>query len=89
MTEERELIIPNKEGLHFRPILQFVDTAARFSARVTVHCGDRQADGRSPMELLTLVGTQGAKLKVIADGEDAAAAVAALSKLVESGFGEM
>ncbi len=43
---ERELVIPNKEGLHFRPIMKFVDTAQRFQAGVTVHCDDRQADGR-------------------------------------------
>ena len=32
---EREVVIPNKEGLHFRPIMQFVDTAQRFAADVT------------------------------------------------------
>ncbi len=89
MTEERDVVIPNKEGLHFRPIMQFVDTATRFGAHLTVHCQGRQADGRSAMELLMLVGTQGATLKIVANGEDAPAAVDALSKLVESGFGEM
>jgi phosphotransferase system HPr (HPr) family protein len=89
VTEEFEVTVPNKEGLHFRPILQFVDTVTRFGASVTVHCAGRQADGRSPMELLTLVATQGATLKIVATGDDATAAVTALRKLVESGFGEM
>ena len=85
---ERQVTIPNKEGLHFRPIMKFVDTAQRFQSGVTVHCEDRRADGRSPMEMLMLVATQGAIVRVVADGDDAEAALAALVSLVESGFGE-
>jgi len=86
---EREVVIPNKEGLHFRPIMQFVDVAQRFQAGVTVHCEDRVADGRSPMEMLMLVATQGSKVRVVAEGEDAQQLVDALVSLVESGFGEL
>ena len=89
MAVEREVIIPNKEGLHFRPIMQFVDLAQRFEAGVTVHCAERAADGRSPMEMLMLVATQGAKVRVVADGPDAEQLVTALAGLVESGFGEL
>ena len=85
---ERELVIPNKEGLHFRPIMQFVDAAARYKSRVTVHCEERQADGRSPMELLMLVATQGTKVRVVAQGDDASDMLETLATLVESGFGE-
>ena len=46
---EKETVIRNKEGLHFRPIMQFVDVAARFSAQVTVHCETQDADGTSPI----------------------------------------
>jgi phosphotransferase system HPr (HPr) family protein len=85
---EQEVVIRNKEGLHFRPIMQFVDTAQRFTAGVTVCCGDRTADGRSPMEMLMLVATQGSKVRVAAEGADAEQLVQALVRLVESGFGE-
>jgi len=85
---EREVVIPNREGLHFRPIMQFVDTAARFQALVTVHCQGRKADGRSPMELLMLVATQGCALRVIVEGQDAQEALAALIQLIEAGFNE-
>ncbi len=85
---ERETVIPNKEGLHFRPIMQFVDIASRFSAHVTVHCEDRDADGRSPMELLMLMATQGTKIKVAANGADAAEALEALVALIDAGFNE-
>jgi phosphotransferase system HPr (HPr) family protein len=85
---EREVVIPNKEGLHFRPIMQFVDTAQRFAADVTVKCEGREADGRSPMELLMLVATYGTKVHLVVDGSDAEAALEALAALIESGFGE-
>lgn len=85
---EREIVIPNKEGLHFRPIMQFVDIAQKYASGLTVHCEDRQADGRSPMEMLMLVATQGTKVRMVADGSDAEDLVKALVGLVESGFGE-
>lgn len=88
MASEREVVIANQEGLHFRPIMQFVDTAQRFTAQVTVHCGDRRADGRSPMEMLMLVATYGSTVRVVTEGADAEEALAALVRLIESGFGE-
>lgn len=89
MALEREVTIQNAEGLHFRPIMQLVETASRFNAQVRVQHNDRAADGRSPMELLMLIGTQGSKLRLIAEGEDACAALDALVELIESGFGEV
>jgi phosphotransferase system HPr (HPr) family protein len=89
VTIQREVVIANKEGLHFRPIMQFVDIAQRFGAQITVHCGDRQADGRSPMELLMLVATHGSTVRIVTDGADAQQALDALTTLVQAGFGEM
>lgn len=88
MALEKETVIPNKEGLHFRPIMQFVDVASRFCARVKVYCEDRIADACSPMELLMLMATRGTKVKVVAEGTDAAEALDALVALIESGFDE-
>lgn len=68
--------------------MQFVDMAAKFGSRVTVHCEDRQADGRSPMELLMLVATHGTKIRVVAEGPDAEPAANALVALIDSGFNE-
>jgi phosphocarrier protein HPr len=88
VAAEREVVIPNREGLHFRPIMQFVDASQRFTAQVTVHCGGRRADGRSPMELLMLVATHGTTVRIVTDGSDEQPALEALVRLIESGFGE-
>lgn len=85
---EREIEVRNKEGLHFRPIMCVVDEAGRFVARMVVANVDREADARSPMELLMLVATQGTKLRIRAEGDDEKEAVEALVALFESGFGE-
>lgn len=86
---EREVVIRNKEGLHFRPIMKLVDLASKYSARIQLQCEGRTADARSPMELLMLVATPGSKLKLIADGADAEQAVEAIRELIESGFHEI
>ncbi len=69
--------------------MQFVDIAQRFQSGLTVHCADRAADGRSPMEMLMLVATHGARVRMVANGADAEQLVDALVNLVQSGFGEM
>jgi phosphocarrier protein len=85
---EREAVIRNREGLHFRPIMQLVDTASQYPCRVTLQVEDRTADARSPMELLMLVATCGTKLKLTEDGESAQEALEAIVRLIDMGFGE-
>jgi phosphocarrier protein len=71
--------------------MQFVDLANQFRARVTVSKGGEEpysADGKSVMQMIILAAEQGTELSVAAEGEDAAAAVAALAKLFDDKFGE-
>lgn len=88
MKLERHAVVRNDEGMHFRPIMRLVDTAARFTAKVVVHCGERKASASSPMELLMLMGTKGAQLRLEGEGDDAEHALEALVRLIESGFDE-
>jgi phosphocarrier protein len=84
----RELTIQNREGLHFRPIIQLVECAQKFRSSLKVTCEDREADGRSPMELLMLIAPFGSTIQVICSGDDAQELVEALSELIRNGFGE-
>ncbi|HMN41461.1 MAG TPA: HPr family phosphocarrier protein [Phycisphaerales bacterium] len=83
-----KVIIANKLGLHARPAMCFVDAAMPFKSCVTVKRSDQQVDGKSIMQMMMLAATKGTELEIIAEGEDAEAAVAALKKLVESCFDE-
>jgi len=84
----RDVVVPNRQGLHARPVMRFVDLANQFQSSISV-CKDQQVvDGKSPMEMILLEATQGTMLKLVVKGPDASAATEALVKLVESGFDE-
>ena len=90
-TASRDIVISNKLGLHARPAMQFVDLANQFKSDVKViSSGEEPAevDGKSVMQMMTLAAVEGTPLKIIADGEDAEAAVCELAKLIEDKFGE-
>lgn len=84
------VVIRNRLGLHARPAMSFVDMASGFSSEVTVRRedGTEIIDGKSIMQMMMLAATQGTALEVVAEGDDAAAACAALKQLVERGFDE-
>ena len=87
----REVTIPNKEGLHARPVMRFVDVASTFSASVhvaNVSGRNERVDGKSAMEMMLLEAVQGSVLRIEATGKDARSAVEALSSLVEAGFSD-
>lgn len=86
----REVPVPNREGLHARPAMKFVDLAGRFSASVTVSNisrGGELVDGKSAMEMMLLEATQGCVLRIEARGDDAEAAAEALAALIRDSFG--
>ena len=71
--------------------MQFVDVANAFRAQVTVARGGPdplEVDGKSVMQMITLEATQGTRLLVKAEGEDAQQAVDKLVELFETRFGE-
>jgi phosphocarrier protein HPr len=80
--------IVNQLGMHARAAAQFVHLASRFRARVRVSRQGREMDGKSIMGLLLLAAARGSSIQITVDGDDEGEALAALKKLVESGFGE-
>ncbi len=85
----REVAVPNREGLHARPVMAFVDLASRFGSTVVVQNATRQGekvDGKSAMQMMLLEATQGCVLSIEAHGTDADETVEALVALVETGF---
>ena len=78
----------NPQGFHARPAHLFVKLAGTFQARVEILKGNEVINGKSILDLLTLGAGNGTTLTLRADGPDAAAAVEALARLIEGGFGE-
>ncbi len=83
--------IVNEKGLHARAATQFVKAATQFKAEISVarNGNAAKANGKSVMSLLTLAAPRGTEIEIIANGEDATEALAALGGLVERGFGEV
>ena len=84
----RQVQIANRLGLHARAAARFVQTAARFEAKITAGRDGRVMDGKSILGILLLGASRGTTIEITADGEDEKAAVEALAELVESRFGE-
>lgn len=90
-TASREIVVTNKLGLHARPAMQFVDLANQFSSDIQVHkLGEEplDADGKSVMQMIILAATEGTKMRIDANGDDAEEAVKQLAELFATKFGE-
>lgn len=85
------LELTNAHGLHARPAARFVQTASRFKADIRVAnltTGSPTVSAKSLNALATLGALHGHQIQIQAQGEQAAEAIQALTKLVEDRFGE-
>jgi phosphocarrier protein len=87
-TLRRTLRIANKRGLHARAAAKFVRTVGQFDANVRVTFKGQEVSGLSIMGLMMLAAGIGSDIGISCSGRQAADAMAALSTLVESKFGE-
>ncbi len=81
MAEKKTEIGP-EEGLHARPAAEFVKKAKQFSAEITVIKGEREANAKSSMKIMTLGAKKGDEIVIRAQGDDAEEAVEALVELI-------
>jgi len=84
----RHLVIANKRGLHARASARFVQCVDGFDAEITVSRDGHSVAGNSIMGLMMLAAGIGSEIRVEAAGPEAAAAMEAITALVESLFGE-
>ena len=64
MVTKRTITVGNSAGLHGRPAAKFVMLAKRFNGSVIVTYKDKQANGKSMLELLKLGVTPGQEIHV-------------------------
>jgi phosphotransferase system HPr (HPr) family protein len=74
--------LPPGVDLHARPAAEFVRAAMGFRAKIAVAAGEREADAKSLLSVLALGARRGTELRLRAEGDDAIAAVGALSACV-------
>ena len=82
----KEVTILNSVGLHARPATYFIQKANNYKSTLTVECGDRRANAKSLLGVLSLGITKGTRITIVADGPDEADAIEGLSNLILTGF---
>jgi phosphocarrier protein len=87
-SARRSVIIVNQKGLHARAAAKFVRLAQTFEGTLKVSAKGQTVSGHSLMGLMLLAAGPGTRLEIVAQGDDAPRAVAALVKLVEDKFDE-
>lgn len=84
----QEVQVLNKIGLHARPASLLVTTADKYQSKITILNGERSATAKSMINLLALRVKMNDIITIQADGIDENEAVAALTELIKSKFGE-
>ncbi len=89
MSARGTFTIVNEQGLHARPAAMFVKVANRFHSEIWVTKDDEEVNGKSILGLMMLAAERGSQVEIVAEGDDAEAAIAELDRLITSGFVEV
>ncbi len=82
------VLIPNATGLHARPAAVLANLTKKFKSKVLLQRGDDQANAKSLVSIMGLDVGHGDKVVLVAEGPDAAEAIAALIPEIASGLGD-
>jgi phosphotransferase system HPr (HPr) family protein len=85
-TCTRDVTVSLESGLHLTPCNQIVELAKTFHCELRIRKGEKIADGRSMLDLMTLAAEFGETLRVEGLGDGAEQAVGAIVNLFERGF---
>jgi phosphocarrier protein HPr len=83
-----EATIVNKLGLHARAAAKLTHLAGSFQSEIWISRSGRRVNAKSIMGVMMLAAGQGSTVSLEAEGADADAALAALTKLIAERFGE-
>jgi phosphocarrier protein HPr len=81
--KEVTLQILNETGLHARPAAQVVGLATKFRSQLTAVKGEKRADLKSLLDLLSLGICQNDQMVIRAEGKDENRAIELITALIE------
>jgi phosphocarrier protein FPr/phosphocarrier protein len=82
---ERSVLVPLEHGIHARPAATLAAVAKKLNANINIAFGERKANAKSPVALMSLGVRKGDHIVIQASGADAEAAVAALEQAIAGG----
>jgi phosphocarrier protein len=85
---ERELDVTNRLGLHARASARLVQVLSGYRCNATLSAKGREVNAKSIMGVMLLAAGPGCSVLLRVDGEDDAAAAAAVVDLFERKFDE-
>ena len=85
---EATVTIKNRAGIHARPAALIVQAASKFSSSIWLEKGSDRINAKSIMGIITLGASFGTPVRILAEGKDEEAAVAAIRSLFETRFEE-
>lgn len=84
----QNILVENRSGVHARPAVLFVQTAAKFQSNITIKKNDIIVSAKSIINILALGIVRGEEITISAEGKDEEIAVNELIKLIKARFGE-
>jgi phosphotransferase system HPr (HPr) family protein len=81
---QTDVTVTSEVGLHARPAATLTKAAMAYPCDVTIVVGDREANAKSMLSVLTLDVRQGQRITIRTAGEREAEALAQLEELVTS-----
>jgi phosphocarrier protein HPr len=85
---QAEVEIVNKLGLHARASAKLTQTATQYASEVWLSRNGRRVNAKSIMGVMMLAAGKGSRVLIETEGEDADAALGALTALIADRFGE-
>ena len=76
-------VITDRVGIHARPAGIVVKTAQKYQSEILVHKGEKQADAKKLMQLMSLGVKGGEEISVTAEGPDEEEACAAMENVLK------
>lgn len=80
----KELTVNNRSGLQSKTAAIFIQKASSYKASIWIEKGERKANAKSLLGLLSLCIGDGSKVVVTAEGEDETKAVEELEEYLNS-----
>ena len=86
--KQLEITINNETGLHARPAKTLVNLVKQFKSDIVIWHGEKKANAKSLISVLTLGASKGSQLRIEVNGEDEVTALAQIESAILSGLGE-
>ncbi len=80
-----KVLVPWRGGIHMRPAAALVKLAQRSSSSILLRLGDRCADARNIIAILTLCASMGSVVNIEVTGADETDAADAAEQIFEAG----